>query len=241
MASELILVRHGESLGNVAREQAEADGAEVIELGTRDADVALSELGRRQAHAVGTWLAADARRRPDIVIASPYVRAQETARRALEQAAITDTIETDERLRDRELGILDRLTSAGVRARHPEEAGRRRELGKLYYRPPGGESWADVALRLRSFLHDLERRDGTALLVTHDAVVLLFRFVTEGLSEHRLLELAARGSVANGSITRLGHDDDGRWRTVEMNGVRHLEDEGITVTEHGTEDHAHAR
>ena len=63
----------------------------------------------------------------------------------------------DERLRDRELGILDRLTSAGVEARFLEEGERRRWLGKFYYRPPGGESWADVVLRLRSLLADLDR------------------------------------------------------------------------------------
>ncbi len=62
---------------------------------------------------------------------------------------------TDERLRDRELGILDRLTRLGVKTRYPDEAERRLWLGKLYYRPPGGESWADVALRLRSILDEL--------------------------------------------------------------------------------------
>ena len=60
----------------------------------------------------------------------------------------------DERLRDRELGILDALTAHGVDVRLPAEAARRRWLGKFYYRPPGGEAWTDVALRLRSFLRD---------------------------------------------------------------------------------------
>jgi hypothetical protein len=30
-------------------------------------------------------------------------------------------------------------------------------LGKFWHRPPGGESWADVALRLRTFLDTLGR------------------------------------------------------------------------------------
>ena len=63
----------------------------------------------------------------------------------------------DERLRDRELGVLDRLTRRGVEARHPEEAELRRRLGKFYHRPAGGESWADIALRVRTALADLDR------------------------------------------------------------------------------------
>ncbi|MDQ1691794.1 MAG: hypothetical protein QOD87_1902, partial [Pseudonocardiales bacterium] len=42
---ELILVRHGESVGNVAREAAESSGAEVIVMSMRDPDVPLSPLG----------------------------------------------------------------------------------------------------------------------------------------------------------------------------------------------------
>lgn len=238
MPTELIVVRHGESLGNVAREDAEAVGAETIDLGTRDADVELSDTGRRQARAVGAWLAADPQRRPDAVVSSPYVRARDTARLALEAAGIALPVDVDERLRDRELGVLDRLTSSGARVRHPEEAARRRELGKLYYRPPGGESWADVVLRLRSLLRDLDAYDGRVLVTTHDAVVLLLRYVTERMSEQHLLELAASGSVPNGSITRFVRADDGRgWRTAEVNAVGHLEDAGVEVTTHGTEGH----
>ena len=44
------------------------------------------------------------------------------------------------------------MTRSGIREQYPEEAQRRDLLGKFYYRPPGGESWADVALRVRSLL-----------------------------------------------------------------------------------------
>jgi broad specificity phosphatase PhoE len=40
-------------------------------------------------------------------------------------------IRVDERLRDRELGVLDLLTMQGVKARFPQEAERRRWLGKF--------------------------------------------------------------------------------------------------------------
>ena len=48
----------------------------------------------------------------------------------------------DERLREKEFGCLDRLTRAGITASFPEEARRRADVGKFYYRPPGGGVFA---------------------------------------------------------------------------------------------------
>ncbi len=62
---------------------------------------------------------------------SPYVRALETARLALEGTGLDLPIRVDERLRDRELGVLDLLTMQGVKARFPQEPERRRWLGKF--------------------------------------------------------------------------------------------------------------
>src|SRR4051794_37538196 len=107
--NELILVRHGESEGNVAREAAEQAEAELIDIGQRDADVALSTTGTEQAVALGRWLAElPADRRPTQAWSSPYRRAQQTAELALQQATMPPALRVDERLRDRELGILDR-------------------------------------------------------------------------------------------------------------------------------------
>jgi broad specificity phosphatase PhoE len=135
----------------------------------------------------------------------------------------------DERLRDRELGVLDTLTGRGVRELHPEEAERRRFLGKFYYRPPGGESWADVALRVRSVLPELEASGERVLVVAHDAVIWLFRAVCERIEERELLDLAAAHPIPNASITRLVRDGDGAWHATVVNDVGHLDE----VTEHG--------
>jgi hypothetical protein len=50
---KLWVVRHGESAGNVARDAAHAAGVAVIDIETRDVDVPLSQLGERQAAALG--------------------------------------------------------------------------------------------------------------------------------------------------------------------------------------------
>jgi broad specificity phosphatase PhoE len=234
--TQLIAVRHGESEGNVAREAAEAEGAELITIDQRDPDVPLSRRGRQQAEAVGRWLADFTAEEPLAAVwSSPYLRARQTAEIALKTAGQPVDVRVDERLRDRELGVLDLLTGRGVAARFPEEAVRRRWLGKLYYRPPGGESWADVALRLRSLLADLERTGGgTVIVFCHDAVIMLLRYVLEGLDEDSLLELARSATVANGSVTRLVRSADA-WQVEAFNEQDHLLAEGAPPTEHAGE------
>jgi broad specificity phosphatase PhoE len=244
--TELILIRHGESTANVAASRAEAEGAESIDVSNRDADVPLSPTGREQAQAVGRvlgrWIDADTE-----VWSSNYLRARETISLALDAARVTTRIIVDERLRDRELGILDLLTSRGVAARYPEEKARRDWLGKFSYRPPGGESWADVALRIRSLFRDLEdvpRRDGStprrAVIASHDADVMLFLYVCTGLSERELLDFAAQHSVANASITTLTRPEGaGSWTLDTFSDVTHVEAAGTSVTEHPGERHVH--
>ena len=236
---ELMLVRHAESEGNAAAARAWDEGLEVIEIAERDADVELSATGADQAKALGEALAGlGDDDQPDAVWCSPYVRARRTARIALESAGLELPVRLDERLRDRELGVLDRLTRRGIEARHPEEAGLRTRLGKFYHRPAGGESWADVALRMRSALDDLDRvEDGRrVLLVCHDAVVLVVRYICEQLTEAEVLEVAHSQPVRNVSITRLERAPDGKaWQLVGFNDVSHLEQQRAPVTHHSGE------
>jgi broad specificity phosphatase PhoE len=231
----LWLIRHGESEGNVAASEAERLGAATIDLDTRDADVPLSALGREQARAVRAWLG-PVESTIDECWVSPYLRARQTLELAFADAPAPPTTLIDERLRDRELGILDLLTTRGVQERHPEEAARRRHLGKFYHRPPGGESWADVALRLRSFLADsLARPAETALVVAHDAVVMLVLYVLLPMDEAELLEFAAGNTVRNASVTELVHDGSA-WRLETFSSVEHLAREGADITVHAGED-----
>lgn len=51
----LYLIRHGESAGNVARDAAHKAGEATIDIDIRDVDIPLSELGQRQAIALGRW------------------------------------------------------------------------------------------------------------------------------------------------------------------------------------------
>ncbi len=155
--ARLLIVRHGESAGNVARERALAQQLPEINLAERDCDVRLSRLGQRQSQALGEWLR-DNEAPADVVFTSPYARAQETTRLVLASAGWSDAqVTIDERVREKEFGILDRLTRAGIAQKYPEQAAMLASLGKFYHRPPGGESWTDVILRLRSVVDTLTR------------------------------------------------------------------------------------
>ena len=109
--TRLLIARHGQSAGNVARDKAEAEGLHLIDMATRDVDVPLSELGQQPARALGRWMGRlPEEERPTAVLASPYLRARETARLAMEAAGLSeDTVPftVDERLREREFGVLD--------------------------------------------------------------------------------------------------------------------------------------
>ena len=206
-----MLVRHGESAGNVARDEAESMGSEIIDIGLRDVDVPLSDMGRRQARALGSWLARQPQHeRPTAVLSSPYVRAQQTAGEALAAAGGGDEVERllDERLREREFGVLDRLTRSGLLAREPQQAELRTFLGKFYHRPPGGESWADVGLRVRTVIDMLCREFAgeRVLISTHQVVVLMFRYVLEAMTEAEVLAVSRTDPVAHCSVTTYRRD-----------------------------------
>ncbi|MET0842656.1 MAG: histidine phosphatase family protein [Mycetocola sp.] len=236
-ATELWLVRHGESTANIQATESQRALLEVIPVDHRDADVPLSETGVRQAEALGAWLAANAGGPvPAAIWSSPYLRAQQTLAVALGVSGLERSFLVDERLRDRELGILDTLTSHGVDQRYPDEAARRRWLGKFYYRPPGGEAWTDVALRVRSFLRDVDASEasGPVLITAHDAVVLIFLYLCLGWSEQELLAFASSNTVLNASITRLTRQPGDQFWTLDVfSHDAHLQAVGAPVTEHG--------
>lgn len=235
--SVLWVVRHGQSAGNVARDEAHASGALRIALTQRDVDVPLSELGREQAESLGKWFA---RRdiRPDVMLASPYLRAQQTAQifRAAGGCEADEPICVDERLREKEFGVLDGLTTAGIAEFMPEQAEFRSVLGKFYHRAPGGESWADVILRLRSLMDTVSLHYGgrPVMIVAHQVVVLCLRYIIENLTEDEVLAIDKLGDVSNCGVTEYRFDPQtgkaGNLVLVEYNITAPLEDDATPVT-----------
>jgi broad specificity phosphatase PhoE len=233
------LVRHGQSAGNVARDHAEANERLLIDIAERDVDVPLSELGQRQAEAMSAWFEAmPTEARPTVVLFSPYVRARATAQAVIDQLGRDglSAVVADERLREKEFGILDRLTPLGINDKYPELAEQRKHVGKFYFRPPGGESWCDVILRLRSTLDTITReyRGERVLIVGHQVIVNCFRYLLERMDEDAILAIDRAGDVPNCGITEYRFDPGagkhGKLVLVQANFVAPLEDTGTPVT-----------
>ncbi|GII31286.1 phosphoglycerate mutase [Planotetraspora mira] len=217
-------LRHGESTSNVAWAEALAGSTAIVP--SDDMKISLTDRGRRQAAAVGRWLSA-LDQPPDMVWCSPYLRAEQTwslARRELVAAGREAPCErVDDRLRDRHRGLLHHLPPAVVEERFPGEAAREGREGMLGYRPPDGESFMDVAARLRSAWQDI-RGDAAhqrVLIVAHDAVVLLLRQILEGLSDDEILAITAGGLAGNGSVTTWERQDK-RFRLASYDFRGHL-------------------
>ena len=204
----------------------------MIELEGRDMDVPLSALGERQASALGRWFC-EQRERPTAIVASPFARAYHTARAIADEMGDTCELVIDERLREKEFGSLDRLTRAGITAKFPHEAEQRARIGKFYYRPPGGESWCDVALRIRSLLEHLATayRGERVLLVSHQVVVLCARYVIEHLDEETILAIDAKGDVVNCGLTSYRGSDDGSVELEAYNFAAPMDETATPVTD----------
>jgi broad specificity phosphatase PhoE len=234
------LVRHGQSAGNVARDAAEAAGLPLIDIATRDVDTPLSDLGREQAHALGRWFGEKSDdERPSLVLCSPYVRARQTVDIVVREAGIARdslTLHADERLREKEFGILDRLTKGGILQKFPELGEQRAHVGKFYFRPPGGESWCDVILRLRSVIDTLtrEHRGERVLIVAHQVIVSCFRYLFERMDEQQILGIDRAGDIPNCSVTSYEYDPAlgkaGKLALKLVNFVAPLVEAGAPVT-----------
>jgi broad specificity phosphatase PhoE len=236
---QIWLVRHGQSAGNVARDAAEAAKGMMIDIAERDVDVPLSELGQQQSQALADWFAAlPPDQQPSVVLHSPYLRAAETAR-IVKSGIDPDSLlsaTVDERLREKEFGILDRLTTHGIAEKYPDLYEQRQHVGKFYFRPPGGESWCDVILRLRSLLDTITREfaQERVLIVGHQVTVNCFRYLLERLDEATILEYDKRGDVPNCSVTSYRFDPHvgkrGKLVLDQVNFVAPLEAAGTPVT-----------
>ena len=204
--SHLVIVRHGESERNVAKDIAKSKGAHSYSSSLRDMDTPLTKEGNRQARLTGEHLAAEYNF--DAIFTSPYQRTVQTAEQIIGQLKSKPPLKGEERIREIEFGILDGLTTDGIKAKYPEESARRKREGKYWYRPPGGESRPDVALRVHSFLGTLTRdyREKSVLVVCHSVVVLVFRRLLERWGEQEYMKIDAEDDVLNCAVTAYRYD-----------------------------------
>jgi probable phosphoglycerate mutase len=143
-------------------------------------DIPLNDLGRVQAEEAGRRLAGIVLNVPDLdYVASPMSRTRETMERMREAIGLPSVgYRLDERLVELTFGAWEGMTWKEVRRAEPVAAAAR-ERNKWSYVPPGGESYAMLADRVRPILDDL-RRD--TVIVAHGGVARAFLAVACGVS-----------------------------------------------------------
>ena len=190
----LTVVRHGHSEQNATQDIKEL-GLEDLEAALermkkiRDADIELTDLGLWQADQTGMYLAGT---EPfDICFRSPYTRTKQTAEGIAARLSYNLPIFVDERLREKEFGVLHARTTEEIRNLFPHEYAAREREGKYWYRILGGENYPDVGQRLHSFFDKMVRDYGGArvLIVTHQVPYKMTRKMFDHLDEEGVLTL----------------------------------------------------
>lgn len=197
------MARHGQTPWNACRR---FQGA---------SDVGLSDLGRRQAEALGRAV----RARPLVAVyASPLRRAVETAELVLDGRPVPLTILPE--LTELGLGEWEGHTIEEIRARDGDPY-RRWVAAPLDCTPPGGEGLDQVCARVRRAIDGIHRahrpgpqeEGGEVLIVAHGGVISVYACHLLGLSLNALWRLR----VDNASLTTVVPP-----RLVSINDITHL-------------------
>jgi NAD+ kinase len=190
MPMDLVLVRHGESEGNVAnRLSREGDNKHFTQefRGRHSSSWRLSDLGIKQAKLAGDWIRGNLSNRFDRYYTSEYVRAMETA--ALLNLPDA-TWYTEFLLRERDWGELDSCPEDERKAKFAHALAKK-DVEPLYWTPPGGVSMADLCLRIDRIIQTLHREcEGKqVIIVCHGEVMWGFRIRIERMSQERYRDL----------------------------------------------------
>jgi len=202
----LYFVRHGENPANVQRL-----------MSYKVIDHPLTELGRKQADAVGRWFLG---RALAAVYTSPLRRARETAD-AIAQATGAPLIERDE-LRELNVGDLDGRGDAAGWALHDGVVARWR-TGDQDARFPGGESYREVYDRVAGIV-----RQAIALHPSEDVALVghggIFTSVLPRLCPVPGNDWSEQLKLGNTSVTILRHEG-GELACESWGGLEHLPQE----------------
>lgn len=177
----LCVVRHGESIGNLAKRESEhGDNALLEKLrGTHTAHWPLTQRGKSQAEAAGMFLnrfAESERIHFDRAYVSSYARAMQTAG-LLDLRNVHWAI--DPRIVERNWGDFDRHTDEERRQKFSMVL-HMRKVEPFFWAPPEGETFNALIIRLRDFISSLGRGSveaENAVVVCHGEVMKAFRII----------------------------------------------------------------
>ena len=199
--TEIILIRHGETEWNFQQRMQGHSRSE------------LSSVGQAQIQALGQWM----KNVPfDHIYSSDSLRAKQTAE-AITQFSGHE-LKIDLRLREKNLGVFEGLTSEEARERHPEVFRLFKTAGSKYVIDEG-ESTQQLQDRALEIVDEIRIKhpEERVLLVTHGGFIRVVMKHSLGLS----LETPTRFLIRNTGVFRLVWED--KWIVSQMGGVSHLE------------------
>ena len=199
--TEIILIRHGETEWNSQQRM----------QGHSNSD--LSSVGQAQIQALGQWMK---NVHFDQIYSSDSLRAKQTAE-AITQFSGHE-LKIDLRLREKNLGVFEGLTSEEAKERHPEVFRLFKTAGSKYVIDEG-ESTQQLQDRALEIVEEIRIKhpEERVLLVTHGGFIRVVMKHSLGLS----LETPTRFLIRNTGVFRLVCDD--KWNVSQMGGVSHLE------------------
>lgn len=179
----IILVRHGESIGNVDRS---------LYATTPDYAITLSKRGKLQAKNAGKRIRKIIKEEHAQFYVSPYFRTRQTFQ-GISEAIKNQKHRDDPRLREQEWAGKLNLRASNPEAQQLQEE-ERDNYGSFFYRFEGGESCADVYDRISSFLdtlhRDFQKEDypENAIIITHGMTIRVFlmRWLHQSVEEFEL-------------------------------------------------------
>jgi len=163
----IILVRHGESEGNINTE---------IYSQIPDAQVKLTERGRKQSYDAGVKIREITKDESVRFIISPYERSRATYNEIVVGGKFDEvrySTREDPRIREQDWGNYQNPADV------VKSMNERRSFGSFYYRFSNGESGSDVYDRVTTFLSSLNREfenvdQKNIVIVSHGVTLRLF-------------------------------------------------------------------
>ena len=179
MPVNLVIVRHGESIWNLAKRRSEQGDHSLLKRlrGTHTASWPLTRKGIDQAKKTGVFLnklSNDQSMYFDKMYVSSYARAMQTAGNL---ELIRSNWVVDTRITERDWGELDRLTEE-ERQEKFGEAIKMRTVEPYFWTPPNGESFKKLNIYARDLIDSLHRVEvPNVIVVCHGEFMKALRFV----------------------------------------------------------------
>jgi probable phosphoglycerate mutase len=200
--TQVILIRHGETVWNQQRRMQGHSNSPLSETGVRQA----RQLAQRLKQISFTTL-----------YSSDSERAHRTARSVAEVTGHEIVLEP--RLRERHFGVFEGLTGTEISSQFPDAYARFKARDQDYV-IPGGESALEFRTRVSSCLHEVGERHAreTVVVITHGLVLDVVYRAARGIPH----ELPRIHELVNAGINRLRYDG-GAWHIEAWADGSHLD------------------